>query len=1130
MKKLYLLALFSLSLNAAEVQKGSVRSGAQPLSGASVTAECGVDRLSTVTGNAGEFELGGLPAASCRFFAGLFGFEEGRLTAVPSATPLTFDLKLQPRASLPPDRTRIAVAEATAQPAQGRGGGRSGFGRGGPGRGGPGRGGAPSGTPAPDSPQAPVAAGATPPARGQYPRNSQGGGRGAFQNLNLVQNADAPVESDSAPMPGAAENQTDANEAFLVNGSLSQGVQPQQGDGFGMGGPFGFGQGGPGGPGFPGGPGAPGFPAPGAPGFGDAAGGPPQGGFGGPGGGFGGGGRGGGFGGGRGGGAGGRGPQRANGNAQFGNRVNRGRGRQFQGNVTYTFANSALNAAPYSFTAPQLLGGQSVPKAAYALNRFGLSLGGPLNIPGLFHSDKTFWFLNYNGTRSRNGFDRITNVPTAAERSGDFSGVAPISDPASSQRFAGDLIPASRISRAAAGLLNLIPAANSPGTRNNYQLIGTNPSDSDNIQVRVNQTLTTKDRLDVNFNYQRRDGTNTQTFGFVDPTTGNGLNTGLTWSRTWSRSLINNLNFSYSRNFNQNYSYFSNGADIAGALGITGVWKDPLNYGPPTVSFTNFGSLTDGTASITRPQTTGFTESLIHIKGNHTTTFGFGLQRRQNNNITTQNGRGNFQFSGQATGFDFADFLLSLPNSTSVVRYLNNDNSFYFRQTAMNAFVSDDWRLKTNFSINAGVRWEYFGPFTEKNGRMANLALAPGNSGVTVVQPGQGAANGLIDPDYKLLSPRIGLAWRPVKGKQIVVRAGYGIYFNGGSYGQFATRLGLQPPFVGTASLTTSRAQPLTLENGFTALPAQKITNTFAVSPDYKPAYAQTWNASIQQSFGRSWVLEGSYLATKGTRLDVMTGPNRAAPGPADTAAQRLPIANATAFTLDSSWGNSIYHSGQLRVTRRFSRGSMVNVLYTFAKSIDNTSTLGGGVVQIENNLAAERALSTFDRRHNLRLNYNLQVPVDNDRSGWKWNLARGWTIGGNLTAQSGTPFTAVVAGDPSGTGIVGAARAQATGQPVQNGTGYFNPLAFTIPAPATYGDAGRNTIPGIPNINLNASLFRNFRLDEKRRLNFRIDSNNPLNHVNVTGIGTTIGSVNAGLPVGAGGMRNLSVTLRLSF
>jgi hypothetical protein len=1214
MNKLLTAALFALSLavsqlKAAEVQKGIVRSGTQPLPGATITAECGTDRFTTVTGSVGEFELGGLPASSCRFFAGIFGFDEGKVDATPSATALNFDLKLQSRATLPPDHTKPQVAETTAAPGPGRGGrggfpgaGRGGFGRGrsaaptdagaqqpaatadatapptpdatgtapsgrdgGAGRGGYGRGGyTRMGANRFGTGRGPVANGQTANGQGAY---GQGGGRGAFQNLNLVQNAEAANEPDSAPMPGAQENQSDANEAFLVNGSLSQGVQPQRGDGFGMGGPFGFGPGGPGGPGGfgpggfgPGGP--PGIPgANGAPGFGDN--GAPQAQLGGPGGpagfgggagGFGGGGRGGGGGfgggGGRGGGGRGRAQQRANGNAQFGNRINRGRGRQFQGSVTDTFANSALNAAPYSFTAPQLINGEPVGKAAYALNRFGFSAGGPLEIPKLFHSDKTFWFINYNGTRSRSGFDRITNVPTAAQRAGDFTGGPVIYDPITNQPFANNTIPVNRLDPTALGLLAYIPLPNAPGSRNNYQLIGANPSDSDNVQARVNQTLTAKDRLNINFNYQRRDGATIQTFGFVDPTSGYGLNSTLGWSHTWSRSLINNLTFTYSRNFSQNYSYFSNGVDVAGDLGITGVWKNPLNYGPPTISFTNFGSLTDAAPSITRPQTTGLSDSLIHIKGNHTTTFGVGVQRRQNNNITTQNGRGSFTFTGiatqqlapcpapnqasqcgvQTTGFDFADFLLSFPNSSSVVNYLNGDNSFYFRETAINAFVMDDWRWKSNFSINAGLRWEYFGPFTEKYGRMSNLLLSPGNTGVTVVTPGQGAPEGILQPDYKLFSPRIGIAWRPVKRKQIVARAGYGIYFTGAAYAQFANRLGLQPPFVDTTSLTTTRVAPLTLQNGFDALPAQTITNTFAVAPDYRPAYAQTWNVSLQESFGRSWVVEASYTGTKGNRLDVLTGPNRAAPGPADTAALRLPIPDATAFTLDSSWGNSIYHAGQLRVTRRFSRGSMITAFYTYSKSIDDASTLGGGVVQIENNVSAERGLSNFDQRHNLRVNYNLQVPVGNDRTGLKWTLIRGWSIGGGLTATSGTPFTAVVAGDPSGTGIVGSARAQSTGASVENGTGYFNPLAFVVPASGTYGDAGRNTIPGIPNFSLTASLFRNFRIDDKRRLNFRIDSTNPLNHVNITGIGTTIGSVNAGLPVTAGAMRNLSVTLRLSF
>src|SRR5262249_45191111 len=157
-----------------------------------------------------------------------------------------------------------------------------------------------------------------------------------------------------------------------------------------------------------------------------------------------------------------------------------------------------------------------------------------------------------------------------------------------------------------------------------------------------------------------------------------------------------------------------------------------------------------------------------------------------------------------------------------------------------------------------------------------------------------------------------------------------------------------------------------------------------------------------------SFVIEVSYLGTKGTDLDVLFAPNRAQPGSILTAQQRLPIPNATAFTFDESVGNSIYSAGQVRLTRRFANHMSFNLIYTLAKSIDDTSTLNGNtVVQWENNLALERALSSFDQRHNLRLNYMLQSPVSAERQGFGWNLLRGWTIGGTFTASSGIPYTA---------------------------------------------------------------------------------------------------------------------------
>jgi hypothetical protein len=311
------------------------------------------------------------------------------------------------------------------------------------------------------------------------------------------------------------------------------------GDGMGMGGGLGFG--GPGGPGGGFGPDGQSLGGPGGDqGLGIAGGGRGgRGGGGGPGGGPGGGGNvfaggGGGFGGGgRGGGRGpgGRGGPGANGRGQFGNRVNRGRGQQWQLSAFYSLGNSALNARPYSFTAPTLVNGDQVPKAAYANNRFGFSVGGPAEIPHLFRSDKTFWFVNYTGVRSKTGFDQIANVPTAAERMGDFSaaGLPTIYNPATNTPFVGNVIPTNLLNPTALALLQYIPLPNAISTRSNYQLIGANPANNDNLQVVVNQTVTSKDRLTANVSFQDSNRQTTQTFGFKDPGNGLGLNSSLAY-------------------------------------------------------------------------------------------------------------------------------------------------------------------------------------------------------------------------------------------------------------------------------------------------------------------------------------------------------------------------------------------------------------------------------------------------------------------------------------------------------------------------------------------------------------------------------------------------------------------------
>ena len=226
----------------------------------------------------------------------------------------------------------------------------------------------------------------------------------------------------------------------------------------------------------------------------------------------------------------------------------------------------------------------------------------------------------------------------------------------------------------------------------------------------------------------------------------------------------------------------------------------------------------------------------------------------------------------------------------------------------------------------------------------------------------------LMRPDKHDFAPRVALAWKPIPKRSLQFRAGYGVYYNPSVYNSIASKMAAQPPFAQTASLNTSLTDVLTLENGLLMTPAGKqILNTYAVDPDYQVGYAQTWNANIQTDLFKSLVLDVGYLGTKGTRLDIQTIPNRAVPGSPLTAEQRLQINNATPFTYETSDGDSIYHALQVRLIRRMRRGIGFNAIYTFGKSIDDSSTFGGAgntVAQNANDLRAERGLSSFDQRH----------------------------------------------------------------------------------------------------------------------------------------------------------------------
>jgi hypothetical protein len=494
----------------------------------------------------------------------------------------------------------------------------------------------------------------------------------------------------------------------------------------------------------------------------------------------------------------------------------------------------------------------------------------------------------------------------------------------------------------------------------------------------------------------------------------------------------------------------------------------------------------------------------------------------------------------KGTGYDFADFLLGLPQTASV-RYSASDN--YFQSWSTSAYANDDFRAAAGLTINVGLRYEYFAPYTEERGHLADLAVSPGFTAVSVVTAGEASPysgslpTSIVRPQPKDFSPRLGIAWRPSQKRGMIIRSGYSIFYSGSSYAQIAGSMAGQPPFATTGTFTNTTAAPFSMQDAFLSAPSSTLTNTYAIDPNFRIAYAQTWNFSIQNTLPGGFVVDTEYIGTKGTHLGVLENPNRST---GTVGQQQLNIADATNFTYQTYGANSIFNAGQVRVTRFLSRSVSASILYTFSKSIDNASSFsgtGGTAVQYLDDWHLERGLSSFDQRHHLTATMQFSSPVGIRGflrgGGWRATLLKSWNLQTTFTATSGTPLTAYISGNLSNTaGLAssGNLRAEATGLPIAGADGaYFNTAAFTTPPAGQFGDAGRDTIPGLFVTTLNASLNRSFTFS-RRRLAFNLVASNALNHVTITSIGTTVNAANYGLPTAASATRSVTLNMRFNF
>jgi outer membrane receptor protein involved in Fe transport len=753
---------------------------------------------------------------------------------------------------------------------------------------------------------------------------------------------------------------------------------------------------------------------------------------------------------------------------------------------------------------------------------------GPFQIPYLFRKGQ--FNLSYNRTQNHNGSLQTAQMPTAAERLGDFSQSAvPVIDPETGQPFSGNIVPTDRLSPQAQALLSLYPDPNFiGGSRYNYQVPLTGVTHGDNIQAGLNNiALNNNERLSGTFGYSNTRSDSPDLFGFTDVSNTTSTNGSIQWNHRFTQRVSATIRYQFSRSVTESLPYFGGKLDISGMAGITGNDTDPRNWGPPGLNFSGgIARLSSGSFAYDRNQShlVSYASAWAHLR--HALTYSIDYRRQQFNLLSQRDARGNFTFTGATTGNDFADFLLGVP-ATSSIAFGNADK--YFRQSYINAFVRDNWQVRPQITLDLGVRWEYESPITERYGRLVNLDIAPGFTSATPVVAGSGK-EALVHTDKSGVEPRIGLAWRPMAASSLIVRAGYGIYRDTSVYRTIADQMAQQSPLSKSLSVQNTPLNPFTLANGFQGVPGVTAT-TFAIDPNFRVGTAQNWSLSIQQDLPQSMQMTVTYLGIKGSHIPQRILPNTFPVGSVNPCPD-CPIG----FTYLTSGGNSTRNAGTIEVRRRQRNGFQASVQYTYAKAIDNAGLGGNSIAQNWLDLRSERALSNFDQRHQVAIQAQytsgMLASIGSFWDGWRGKLLKEWTITANMTAGSGQPLTPILLVPTPGTGVPGSLRPDVTGAPIAlvEGGGYLNAAAFAAPAPGQWGNAGRNSITGPAQFGLNASLARTFRFSERVTMDVRVDSSNVLNHVSFPRWNSTVNSSQFGLPTGANSMRSLQPSVRVRF
>ena len=844
---------------------------------------------------------------------------------------------------------------------------------------------------------------------------------------------------------------------------------------------------------------------------------------------------------------------------------------QFHGSLLEYARNDAFNARNFfAATIPRL-----------RLHQFGGSLGGPIR------KDKVHFFASWEETRQVTGGPSIQTVPSALQKSGDFSQtlntagrLVVIYDPATTsgntrQPFPGNRIPAERIDLVAKAAASYWPAPNQPGNiagANNFAA-NTRPTFRRDIVVgRLDYQLRPSDQLMARYYINDNDSTNEGVWGNRDVDPNASLAEGRsqsilgTHTHLFSPSLVNEIRFGHVRRKNVQLS-FGTDVDYAAKLGLRGV----SNVGFPRFNVTGYSAL--GPSQRFRLQTpiddTQVQDALSWYRGRHAFKVGMEYRRGFNRDDTDTSSAGEFSFSplntglpGQGTtGNALASFLLGEVNGASSVRadVIGSHASYWA------AYWQDDWRTNERLTFNIGLRWEAGTPRRVDENRMNSFdtrAINPvsGTPGVVTFAGRNGVPETAWDTDWKNFGPRFGFAWRIFGRSNTVVRGGGGFFYGPTVSDIVATAAALgfsrdislistQPGITSAMRLRegfpqTPRVPIEQLGAGFGAVPLGSPTTTsvtFFERSRPMPISLQ-YNLNVQHELRRNLLVETGYLAnlshhlTAGNLTINQVPPEKMGPGNAQLLRPYPQFSNVS--VINPPLGNSTYHAWFIKAERRYSSNLTLVAHYTFSKFIDDVASFSEygdpGSYMDAYNRGLDKGLSGSDVRHRAVLSGVFALPFFRSRGLLAYVLG-GWKTGVIAVLQSGPPFTVYNLTNTTNAFPAGSLRPDLVADPKlaaadRSIARWFNTDAFRAPAPYRFGTSPRSVLRGPAIGNIDLSLLKEFRLTERWKLETRGEFFNFPNHTQFGLPGRTLGGPNFAVINSARDARNIQIGARISF